>query len=140
MNLVDTSVLVYAVDSSSTRHRIAKHWLDGALSGNAPVGFAWLSLVGFVRLATHPSIAARPLDVGTAMDVVDSWLAARSAQVLHPGHRHASLLRRMLGDGAGANLTDDAHLAALAIEHRAIVVSFDSDFQRFPGVRWQRPA
>lgn len=139
MKLVDTNVLVYAVDSSSVHHRVAKHWLDGALSGSAPVAFAWLALVGFVRLVTNPTIVERPLTVGSAMDIVDAWLGARSARVMQPGQRHASLLRQMLGDGEGANLTNDAHLAALAVEHRASVVSFDSDFQRFPGVRWERP-
>lgn len=139
MKLVDTNVLVYAVDSSSVHHRVAKHWLDGALSGSAPVAFAWLALVDFVRLVTNPTIVERPLTVGSAMDIVDAWLGARSARVMQPGQRHASLLRQMLGDGEGANLTNDAHLAALAVEHRASVVSFDSDFQRFPGVRWERP-
>jgi predicted nucleic acid-binding protein len=72
------------------------------------------------------------------MDVVDAWLGARSARVLHPGQRHAALFRQML-DTARGNLANDAHLAALAAEHRATVVSFDSDFGRFPGVRWERP-
>lgn len=139
MKLVDTNVLVYAVDRSSVHHRISKHWLDGALAGSAPVGFAWLALVGFVRLVTHPSITARPLGTEAAMDVVDSWLGARSAHLLQPGHRHASLLRGMLASGHGANLVNDAHLAAVAIEHKATVVSFDSDFGRFPGVAWERP-
>jgi predicted nucleic acid-binding protein len=46
------------------------------------------------------------------------------------------VLRRV---GAGANLVSDGHLAALAIEHRAAIVSYDDDFDRFP-VRWSRPA
>lgn len=34
---------------------------------------------------------------------------------------------------------NDAHLAALAVEHRCVVVSYDNDFSRFDGVTWQRP-
>lgn len=41
--------------------------------------------------------------------------------------------------GTGGNLVIDAHLAALAIEHRASVVSYDNDFSRFAKVRWYRP-
>ncbi|NMD45782.1 MAG: type II toxin-antitoxin system VapC family toxin, partial [Propionibacterium sp.] len=37
------------------------------------------------------------------------------------------------------NLVNDAHLAALALEHRAEIVSYDNDFARFEGVRWRRP-
>jgi predicted nucleic acid-binding protein len=33
----------------------------------------------------------------------------------------------------------DAHLAALAIEHGLTLCSADSDFAKFPGLRWQNP-
>lgn len=140
MKLVDTNVLLHAVNLSSPQHRVAKGWLDGALSGGAPVGFAWLALVGFVRIASHPAVFPQPLGSSDAMDRVDAWLATRSAAVLSPGGRHAQLFREMLGHaGGGGNLTNDAHLAALAREHQATVVTFDSDFARFPGVRSERP-
>jgi predicted nucleic acid-binding protein len=38
-----------------------------------------------------------------------------------------------------SNLTTDAHLAALAIEHQAELHSTDADFSRFPGLRWTNP-
>jgi predicted nucleic acid-binding protein len=41
--------------------------------------------------------------------------------------------------GTGGNLTSDAHLAALAIENGAELCSCDSDFSRFPGLRWRNP-
>ena len=54
--------------------------------------------------------------------------------------RHLDVLAGLLmGVGSAANLTSDAHLAALAIEHDATVVTFDSDFARFQGVRWAEP-
>jgi predicted nucleic acid-binding protein len=40
--------------------------------------------------------------------------------------------------GTGANLLNDADLAALAVEHGASIVSYDSDFGRFDGVRGHR--
>ncbi|MFT3872269.1 MAG: PIN domain-containing protein [Nocardioides sp.] len=141
MKIVDLNVLLYAVDETSIHHRAARGWLDRALTGGAPVGFAWLVLVGFIRLSTHPSLSAAPATVTTAMDIVDGWLGARTAQVLHPGPGHATLVRELLAAaGAAGNLANDAHLAALAREHKATVVSFDSDFGRFLGVRWERPA
>lgn len=139
MKLVDTNVLLYAVDQTAVHHRTARHWLDGALGGSAPVAFAWLSLIGFIRIATHPSIATNPLTTTDAMDIVDGWLDARSARVLHPGARHAPLLRSLLDSSPAGNLTNDAHLAALALEHRATMVSYDRDFERFAGLRVERP-
>jgi predicted nucleic acid-binding protein len=41
--------------------------------------------------------------------------------------------------GTAANLTTDAHLAALAIEHQAELRSTDADLARFSGLRWRNP-
>jgi len=37
------------------------------------------------------------------------------------------------------NDTNDAWLAALAMEHRATLVSTDNGFSRFPGLKWLDP-
>lgn len=141
MKLVDTNVLLHAINTSSPDHHAAKVWLDRALSGGAPVGFSWLALVAFVRLSTHPAIFERPLTATQAIGQVEAWLDAPSATVLHPGRDHARALTQMVSSvGRAGNLTNDAHLAALASEHKATLVSFDSDFSRFPGIRWERPA
>ena len=63
------------------------------------------------------------------------------AQVLHPTDRHCEMLGRLLvSAGTAGNLTTDAHLAALAMEHDATILSFDRDFARFEGVQWITPA
>ena len=41
--------------------------------------------------------------------------------------------------GSAGNLVNDAHVAALALQYDATVVTYDNDFGRFPGVRWERP-
>jgi predicted nucleic acid-binding protein len=41
--------------------------------------------------------------------------------------------------GSAGNLTSDAHVAALALEHGYTVVSADSDFGRFSGVTHVNP-
>ncbi len=52
-----------------------------------------------------------------------------------PSVDHARILRSLLGPvGVGGNLVNDAHLAALSIEHRCVIVSYDHDFARFEGV------
>jgi hypothetical protein len=59
---------------------------------------------------------------------------------LAPGDEHWRLLRGLLlASGTAGNLTTDAHLAALALEHGAELCSTDADFARFPGVRWRNP-
>lgn len=60
--------------------------------------------------------------------------------VLEPTAQHLQVLSHLLTAlGTGGNLINDVHLAALAIEHRGEVVTYDSDFGRFPGVTWSTP-
>jgi hypothetical protein len=134
----DANVLLYAVNSSVPQHITALTWLDDALSGSQAVGLAWVGLLAFLRISTRPGILPNPLPVDDALDVVDGWLAAPPAVVLQPGRQHLGILRTLLaGSGTGGNLTSDAHLAALAVEHGAELWSFDRDFARFPGLAFR---
>lgn len=140
MRLPDVNLLLYAVDKRSARHRGARAWLEKVLSGSETVAFAWSVLLGFVRLSTHPAVFEHPLDVEQAFDLVDGWLAQPCAVAIAPTGRHAAVLRELLQPlGTAGNLTTDAHLAALAIEHGALLCSCDSDFGRFSGLRWSDP-
>lgn len=136
MKLVDANVLLYAVNEAEPRHDEARTWLDAALSGTDTVAFAWIALLAFVRLSTKAGLFPRPLDPATAMAIVRAWTGAPSAVVVEPTVRHADVLAALLEEvGAGGNLVNDAHLAALALEHGAEIVSYDTDYARFDGVR-----
>ncbi|HZT67047.1 MAG TPA: type II toxin-antitoxin system VapC family toxin [Acidimicrobiales bacterium] len=140
MRLVDANVLLYAVNEDAPRHRIAHDWLDEALGLPEPVGFAWVVLLAFLRLSTSPAVFTRPLSIGESFAVVRSWLERPAAMVVDPLPRHLAVLEGILAEmGTAAGLVTDAHLAALAIEHRARVMSFDADFERFPGLVRELP-
>ncbi len=140
MQLVDANVLLYAVNRDARHHERSRRWLDEALSGGGTVAFSWVALLAFVRLTTKVGLFPAPLTIGEAMDRVDAWLGVPAAVVVEPTVEHPRILRGLLeAVGSGANLVNDAHLAALAVEHRGTIVSFDNDFDRFPGVRWQEP-
>jgi uncharacterized protein len=140
VNVVDANVLLYAVNVDSARHEASRDWLDESLSGAAVVGFAWVAVLAFLRLSTKSGIFPSPLSDDVALATVEAWLAQPAAVVVEPTARHLSLLHDLLAAaGSAGNLVNDAHLAALAIEHRGSVVSYDSDFGRFPGVSWTEP-
>jgi toxin-antitoxin system PIN domain toxin len=139
MILPDANLLLYSVNYEAPLHKGAKGWLQSALTGADTIGFAWISLIAFVRVSTN-AIFPQPLPVSTALDQIDLWLEQPNAVILHPGPRHSRILRDLLSPlGTGGNLTSDAHLAALAIEHGAELCSADSDFARFAGLRWRNP-
>ena len=135
MKIPDVNVLIYVADRGSPQHARAAQWLADAFEAPAGVGFAWVALLGFVRITTRPGVFSNPLPVTSAVRAVDHWLRQPGAQIAQPGPRHAALLGRLLlAAGAGGNLTTDAHLAALALEHGAAIGTFDRDFRRFAGI------
>ena len=97
-------------------------------------------MTAFVRLVTNPRAFPRPLSSDDAWDIVEAWLASPVAWVPTATDRHAQVLgdlvRRYRLTG---NLVPDAHLAAIALEHGAEVVSADTDFARFAELRWSNP-
>ncbi len=140
MKLVDANVLLYAVNEADPKHERSRTWLDAALSGRETIGFSWVVLLAFLRLTTRAGLFPRPLAVDDALAVVADWLAQPTAVVVEPTPRHPGVLGGLLHEvGAGGNLVADAHLATLALEHRATVVTYDGDFRRFAGVSSQPP-
>ncbi len=140
MKLIDVNLLLYAMDDVSPRHSAARPWLEETLSGTETVAFTWVVLLAFIRLATSPSVFERPLTSDEALDVVNVWLRQPCVTVIAPTDRHAAVLRELLAPlGTAGNLTTDAHLAALAIEHGSTLCSCDSDFGRFSGLRYVNP-
>ncbi|HEX4961762.1 MAG TPA: TA system VapC family ribonuclease toxin [Thermoanaerobaculia bacterium] len=140
MILPDVNLLLHAYNSSSPRHFVARLWWEACLEGDRKIRLPWVVALGFLRLSTHHRIAANPLAVDVACEIVASWLVRPQVSVLHPGARHAEILFELLrAAGTGGNLTTDAHLAALAIEHQVELQSTDGDFSRFPGLHWRNP-
>ena len=138
MKLPDVNVLLGAVNQESAEHERARGWLESAFQAPSGVGLAWVALLGFIRLSTRRGILSNPLDVADALALVRDWTGAPGAQILHPGVRHEAILARLLiAAGTAGNLTTDAHLAAIAIEHGATLGSFDRDFERFAGLEFE---
>jgi len=134
--IVDANLLLYAYDASSQFHRSARSWLEAQLSGSGPVGLPWAVTLAFLRIATNPRAMTHPLTVDEATEIVSSWLELLSVAIPGPGTGHWEILARLLSTSqARGPLASDAHLAALALEHGALLATTDRDFTRFDGLR-----
>ncbi|MEO5861893.1 MAG: type II toxin-antitoxin system VapC family toxin [Burkholderiales bacterium] len=138
--MVDANLLIYAVDRDSIQHAAARRWLEKALSETTQVGLAWIVVLAFLRITTHPRIMRNPLTPDAALKYADEWLAQPCVVSVAAGEHHWPILRQLIStSGTAANLTTDAHLAALAIEHGYAVYSTDHDFKRFSGLKHVNP-
>lgn len=140
MKLVDLNILLYVVNDDSPRHQAVLDWWNAAVNGDEAIGLPWVVLLGFLRLSTNPRAFPTPLDPDDAIAKLDTWLSLENVRLLRERDDHWEVLRSLISEsGTAGNLTTDAHLAALAISHAAVLVSCDSDFGRFEGLRWENP-
>lgn len=140
MILVDANLLLYAYDASSVHHPAGRAWLERVLSRPEPFGVAWVTVLAFLRISTHPRVFEAPFSIAEACGIVSEWLAHPAVRVLDPGERHWAILSELLpASQARGPLVMDAHLAALAIEHGAVLSTTDQDFTRFRGLRTLNP-
>ena len=140
MKLVDANVLLYADNTRAEQHEMARKWLLNGLAGFETLLVPWLVSLAYLRVATNPRAVAQPLTIPAACDFLRKVLGHPRVVVPEPDSRHLERVEMLLrATGVGGNLVGDAHLAALALQHEAAVVSFDHDFGRFPGVSWERP-
>ncbi len=140
MILPDINLLVYAHNAAAPHHEASRKWWTDCLNGDEPVALPWIVCSGFIRLTTHPRVLELPLSPVAAVSYVEVWLERPNVIVIEPGKSFRShffgYLKRL---GTAGNLTTDAQLAALAVEHQAELQSNDTDFHRFDGLRWSNP-
>ncbi|MEZ0324586.1 MAG: TA system VapC family ribonuclease toxin [Fimbriimonas sp.] len=139
MQIPDINLLVYAYDRDSTFHEPACRWLESLFEDSADIGIPLVVALGFVRIVTS-KILRRPQPVSEALLIVEEWFQFPNVHLLEPGDRHWRELHGLLRESSSTpKMITDAHIAAIAIEHRATLCSNDRDFQRFASLRLVNP-
>lgn len=134
------NLLVYAYNLDAPLHLPAKRWWEGCVGGSQPVAIPWVVALGFLRVMTSRVALQQPMEMAVALGHLRRWLECPTVLILQPGPRHLAILTSFAEAGIlHGSLLTDAHIAALAIEQQAVVHSNDSDFSRFPGLRWSNP-
>ena len=141
MILPDVNVLLYALRTDAIEHRIAYSWLDSVVRGDAAFGLSPLTLAAVVRIATNPRTHPNPSTTDEAFRFCDYLLDQPHCQIVERRDRHWGIFRRLCVEtGTHGPRITDAWFAALAIEWGCEWISFDPDFARFPGLKWQIPS
>ncbi len=139
MLLFDVNILVYAHRKDGPDFSRYQAWFQEAL-GAEPFGMADVVLSGFVRVVTNPRIFSETTPIEVALAFGEAIRFRPNCVPVAAGPRHWSIFSGLCrAVNARGNLVTDAHLAALAIESDCEWISTDSDFARFPGLRWRHP-
>lgn len=140
MIVPDINLLLYAFIDSFPEHQGARGWWEACLNGKQEIGIPAPVLFGFIRIATNRRVFDPPIPTSQSLQIVEGWLARPNVRLLQPGPRHLQIAFDLLRDlGTAANLTTDVQIASLAIEYQGEVHSADTDFARFPQLRWRNP-
>jgi toxin-antitoxin system PIN domain toxin len=140
MRCIDVNVLVYAHRVDVDHHAEYAEWLESARRGSEPLGVADLVLSGFLRVVTHPRVFRDPSRLDVALEFANELRRSPAVMPLEPAERHWHVFTELCAEVfARGNDIADAYLAALAIEHGAVLVSADRGFSRFRALRTEHP-
>lgn len=133
---MDVNILLYASDRTSPMHRAAKAFLKSCTRSSELFCLTWLTLIGYVRMATHPRIFGAPLTPEAATENVDALLALPRVRLVAETEGFWDMYREVAGKIAvRGNLVPDAHLVALLRLHGiSRLYTRDRDFRKFDAI------
>lgn len=133
--LIDTNILIYAINQDAPQHRKAAAFLEKTLNGNDSWCLTWVNIYEFLRLITDPRILSKPLSSHDAIEETRKFLEHPRLQVLVETERHAEALRKSIAISGIVRgiFFHDCHIAALLWEHDVRrIATADTDFRKFP--------
>lgn len=140
--LIDTNILLYAVNQGCPEHDRARLFLEKHLSSETPWCLTWPILYEFLRVATHPRVFPKPLKAGQAIRFADNLIQCESLSLLTPTARHFHVLQQTLTELSrpAGNLFHDIATAVTLREHGVPeIVTADADFHQFQFLKVTNP-
>jgi len=131
--ILDSNVLLYVHIEGFPQHKKAKAWLAQAISnGTETIGIPWQVAASFLRISTNTRVFKQPFDLGFAKQCLDDLFSHPLIHAVVPTNDHWKHYSRILFElNLTGDIVMDAHIVAIAVEHRAAVASTDKDFRRF---------
>ena len=140
MKIADANLLLYAYNESAPQHERAKEWLEKTLASPEIFGLSWQVIIAFLRISTNPKSFPLPFTLSETIEIVDDWLAQPQVRIILPTEKHWTIFSSLIIEGqTNGAMMMDAHLAALAIEHGAVLATADRDFARFTKLKTINP-
>jgi toxin-antitoxin system PIN domain toxin len=138
MQLPDVNVLIYAHREDAPEHDRYAAWLRALTEAHEPFAVSEMVFASVIRIVTNPRIFDPPSPMDAAVGFCQRLLDWPRAVMVVPSRRHWDIFTALCADVRGP-LVAEAFLAALALEHGCELITTDSDFSRFAGLRWRHP-
>jgi toxin-antitoxin system PIN domain toxin len=138
---IDLNILLYATDASSPFHESASNFLAERARDPEVLCLAWPTVMGYLRVATHPRIFASPLSPEQAMANIGELIALSQCQMINETNDVMDVYRQVTMDmSVRGNLVPDAHVVALMRLHDVrTIFTNDVDFRRFSFIEVRNP-
>ena len=137
---VDTNILLYAANADDDAHGRARELLERLARGPDLLYLFWPTIMGFLRIATHPAIFPDPTPPEQAIAAITAMLERPNVRAPAEGAGFWGLYRSTAGEHTRGNHVPDAHLAALMRQHGvAVIYTRDRDFRRYEGIEPRDP-
>lgn len=134
MFVVDTNLLLYAVNPDAEDHATARALLEEWRHGDRAWFLTWSIVYEFLRVSTHPKVFSRPLSLDRARGWIAVLLSCPSAGLLVPTDRHMAVLEELARrhPRLRGGVIHDLHTVALMREHGVTEIrTADTDFHQF---------
>lgn len=139
--LPDSNILIYAKMTGMTEHKPAFAWLKVTLNDpNSIILVCETSILSFLRITTNLKAFNPPLPYSEAVSFISDLLARANVRVHRPSTEHfIEVAEFMKKHKLGGNLVMDIHLAIMAMNTGAVLVTRDKDFLKIPYLKLLDP-
>jgi len=130
-DLPDVNVWLALADENHAHHEKARvYWQEQSFPD---IAYCRVTALGFLRLSTHPKVLSRLLTPAEAWEIYQRYrIEAHVAFVQDSPEADAEFMALSCAADFPHHLWTDGYLAALARFKNCRIISFDSDFKRFP--------
>lgn len=142
MFVIDTNVLLYAVNPDAPEHPRARDLLEEWRLGDRAWFVTWGIIYEFLRVSTHPRVFPSPIGLTQAREWIAALLANRNDSILVATDRHAGVMEQVVASHprVRGNPVHDLHIATLMMEHGVPEIrTADADFHQFAFLRVVNP-
>lgn len=143
MKMLDTNVLLYAINKDSEHHAACADYVESMANGVQPWALCWKVIYEFLRVSTHQKVFPSPLTTEKAFRFCSALIKTPCCHIVSETSKHVEIVEKALNDAPRirGNLVHDLHIAVLMREHGIEeIVTYDQDFKAFPWITIFSPA